>query len=153
MSIQVKPEYRAALEYLKSDIQTKTGILVAYKIDNQNINGDAPTILLNLKGTTNITTSPSGVVLSQEILLVMEMSAVAANPANIADILEAEAKVTPIFPISSDYKTAVSKKYELTSTENYTMSYYSLWSLAGNEMQSDKYKRKWDLKMSMYYRR
>lgn len=146
------PNYRETLENIRADIESKTGLITRYKIDNQDITGDTPTLLLNLKGSINIKASGSGTVLSQEVLLVMELLSVASNPANIADILESEAKVTPTFPMSIDYKAAQTGRCALPELDGYTANYYSVWKPQQVEMQGDQYRRKWDLILTFYRR-
>ena len=144
--------YRAIFKQLEIDIQSKTGIITQFKIDNQDISGDTPTLLLNYKGTVNVTASPSKVILSQEILFSIEMRATAATPANIAQISKAEGKIASIFPISLDVKAAGSKWYPLAGADGYNASYRTQWSIPASEMRADSYQRKWDLILTIHRR-
>ena len=137
-------DYSTILTKLAEDIESKTGIFTRYKIDNQD-NGDTPTITIELVGTIGVTKTASKITKSHAVLFKLILSAKAANSAQIAEIIKAEADVTEVFPISLELQAVASERYALSEVSGYLTSYFTKWSLTGNEMQTDSYERKWDL--------
>lgn len=145
MALNYIPNYSDIIVKLIEDIKTKTNIRTLSEIGNTDRVGDSPTLSLALKGTSKIQANPSGMVMSQTIILNLKMKSVAATLANIAEIMEAEAKASLVFPMPIDIAATQSVTYQLADIENYNVSYFTLWNIPTTSMEAEKYERQWDL--------
>lgn len=146
---ELYPNYKQIFNDLLKDIKSRTKLNTLFEIDNTNYDGDTPTLLLALIGTAGLNTFPSKLVASHQVLLTLKLKSKAANIANIADIVESEAKASSVFPMTFDIKAVESDYFTVTSIENYNITYYVIWNIPTGSMTGKDYVRKWDLVLNI----
>jgi len=146
---ELYPNYKQILNDLLKDIKSRTKLSTLFEIENIDYDGDTPTLLLALRGTSGLNLFPSKIVESHQVLLTLKLKSKAANIANIADIVKSEAKASSIFPIAYDIKAVESDYYTVTSVENYNISYFTRWNIPTGSMTGKDYERQWDLVLNI----
>lgn len=151
--ISTFPDYEDIINKLILDIESRTGLVTEFKIDNQDRIGDTPTSQLELVGSQEVKSNLNGIVLSHVVLFKLAIRATATNYTTIAEIIKGEARISEVFPIPLDYKAVRSESYELSDISDYNANYHAEWSPQTGEMRENEYERKWDLILKITKRR